>query len=1650
MQKKNIKIGKRITALIMCAVLLATTMPFMIASAVGTYNPIPAWPADKADRGVSAYTNADGGITVDFPAATANTTYRAKTVTGYLLELVDLGAYDTLHTETTVLNKLVSPTGAAPYEAEIAAAEIAAVLPDGLDENHRYNITITAVDSDGWFSDELNTIVSDVPKFIYDADLYSPIIDYAHAMREMMTFDSGSGSVTGTVTGGQLQLGSVENQTGVEDPTSATDKDSNGFRTRIIGVPTVQQTFETEWSRQTWDFTGTKEVWFWLDFSQAFVTGVSFRLRTQMKELVLWADTTLEQSNNGASGGVLYATDACTASDMYVYVQRADGGWDKVKMTNGTLDLDHFKGYIRIPVEYFCSTAATYVDGSNLKTGESFSVKATTQSATQTNLNNYVANNNLKFSTSYLVDPAGTPITDALLLQTETLKANSTFGQTASYSLGTILAAGVAETDIKNSSNTARAYIDTATGTVQNRENGYKAIEDLCTAGFAFTGCSADSVDKALFMDNVLFYKDNDDPYPENTLNGSVNTGNSVATYFDQTKEIPRAIFNACETYFNDPNWSDYRAVAYIENLIAGYKQAYSDAGVDITFLEESNLTAAAANLAMTDSWNLFLDARQKCQEADTYTKDNNEPDDLVPMLEQELEKLPDPATLYSMSDAMKEEVERLHKIYGKLNLGQLDNLGAKAENRLIAYFTYLETVLQENSMPVGQVLTDNPFIPFADFEQETVGTRAWQLENDSQNFNNVGYDYRYLKSFVTYTPETFEDFTGYSSDTTSSSLTSADATLDGFSGSLMQNGAWAYITENGFQGSNGATMTVDSQAYASGEGYYNIMSFSYMGANSATFDEQRAQNMGQSTIKLGSLAKAMSGAVSPPLSLVFYADFSQLSDIRVAFTISTYYGGQCDDFAMDMSNDSASRLFYLLDPASGEWVAANNADCQYALTSSGGADTDGDGIDDLSLRNYKGFVMIPLYHFKKGGEVWNRGLKLDETAEALDTIWRISIGVAPGSNAGAADLDGKTFTVDNIGFSYDPVYYADVVASRGITDMPFDEIFKAKALPSEQFEEAVTAIDPYDDTTLATATANARAMYEILSAYQKTRSSVVKAEALLQTYELWVTDPSARPAPALEPTALDAAIEALPAQAKAADNVANANDLPYPGFVFDDVLGAYRVNYEAYGITAEQADEIISMYTDSYKRFTTTQKAALTLKPELINAYNAAMRCKNLENMLVDLKAFKADLLVLYENARVDDVAGDGSSDNFIKTDAVTLTKLAELEAAYNNLDYFAKVLLQDGSFNPIYSEAANAIKRVLKNAKAYALADGSTLQGGIPTTVARYTDLITRTSTTLTNQVLFTAAELQELDTTIEEYKNMLATYYAVDDMNLKIAELLALFDVHQTSVTATEISLSKDMLNGASTYQVEYSEQYPLPASGKENYIAFTSQNGAMLNGANTLDYKVDITVGGVTQTYTAAQLLAGIPAAQAKADYTVANNTYDPVTPFAVELKAYLDTAPTGLSGVYTDTLVATLVDADGNMVYDRAGQPIQKTITVRYAGEDTYTVTYPAEVAVAWNDTNAQDAKYTVTSSLEAGAKLAVSATANNSGTMTAAGTADTLTFTVQNGDAQDFTGENTDATSANPPTVTIPDFSGKSVGNYTGTMTYTVVYTPAP
>ena len=122
------------------------------------------------------------------------------------------------------------------------------------------------------------------------------------------------------------------------------------------------------------------------------------------------------------------------------------------------------------------------------------------------------------------------------------------------------------------------------------------------------------------------------------------------------------------------------------------------------------------------------------------------------------------------------------------------------------------------------------------------------------------------------------------------------------------------------------------------------------------------------------------------------------------------------------------------------------------------------------------------------------------------------------------------------------------------------------------------------------------------------------------------------------------------------------------------------------------------------------------------------------------------------------------------------------------------------------------------------------------------------------------------------------------------------------------------------------------------------------------------------------------------------------------------------------------------------------QVMTKTTDKDNNDPENYTVTIPAEIAVPWGEKTAWNAHYTVNSQLKLGAKLKVSAAAENEGKMTNAATDKFLTFTVAGGDVTEYPELNKNVESAT--TVTIADFNAP-IAEYVGHMIYTVEYVAA-
>lgn len=1755
MQKiSKIKIGKSITAVLLCVVLLVTSIPMVLAAGEGEYDPIPTF-TESDKREAAATLNDDGGITVSFPAAKVSERKTGtKTIDGYMLELVDLGTYTEVHTSTVLLRKMVSPTGTAPYTAEITADEIKTKVPAGLSDDHRYNITITAYDSDGWFSEAVNAYVSDVPTYVYDASAYAPVTNNVLAVREVLTFDKkgtaddhGSFSDTGInertaevnnvrSTSGSLDYMQEGNHLSVEGRTDGVGvKDtgnSYGYAMRIESAATTDspQSFDTSWSRQTWDPTGASEIWYYLDFSEVSVTGLSFRLRANEKYFAQDFDNSYSESSNAFNryGDIIYSTVGTTKAGYmgeapYLFLQQTDGSWKKVMLNDGTVDLDHFKGYVRIPLQFMCSETDSVVTESN----EDFGVNKpmpdmyvwNSSDKTKANANKYY-NEKIKLSQPVVVDPAGTSISDALLIRRYSFRINKTAILSGEYYIdgGTMLAPCMATEDGgKTTANSPkRAYIDkTKIGTgedpVVNRTNAFKAIEDIMSAGFKFTGCTYDpastsletnngSVGKKIFLDNVLFYRTDGQKYSENTLNGAANTGTPVKTYYDQETEIPRAIFNACQKYIEDPNSYDYRAVKYIEDLIAGYKKSIEEynkseeAGksgiIDASFLEDSALDTKAAALGMAEDWEKFKTAKQACIDGKTYGSANSGAEDFIPMIAAKLEQLPEfNDNTLAVSDEDKAVVKSLYEVYIRLNLSQLTMLGRAEEEKLLKYFSFIEEELADNSVVIGQALTNNKVIPFGDFSSLEKGTRSWQFEN-SKYTGQVGKDYYYSKGYLTYQVP-FASLSAHREDTATPTLipTGAlgnDPQRNGIT-DYRQNSTSAIITSNGLEGRNAATVTVNNQYAEDRKGWYNCISITKglvdkEPSSSGDYSALRANNM--SSESLGDFAKSYTKndiGETDRLALVFYADFSQLDTFTMAFNISSYYEGAAEDYTLDFGSNNAASYFYLINPKTGEWAKCTPKDESkrriYAYTSEYGIDT-GDG-DYLTLSHYKGYVMVPLFQFSRGvqGISATSNYRIDEKAESLNNIFRVTIGIAPLSNyddssvngKSAAAMNGKSFTIGSVGFTYrqgTSAYGAGVQNRTG--DVSFDDYAQVKSLTSMQFENAVADVDIYKANTRTEKINKALALYAQLSDYQKTIPSVARAYSVLQKYKSIDDGITLLDQPQIAVADLKPLIEAMPAAATGG-SVTDSNALPYPGFVIGtDESGTEKplINYGAYSITAADVQNIINWYEQSYERYTDEAIAALGTEnvTKMENLYKVAKRLRLLESYRDGYTSDSGTAITGIKdlNALVASMYGETGKATDLTTDCRLMPtgQTAALEnylEKYNDLDYYAKYILTDKADKfasapqyKNYAKAAEAVNKVLANIKTYTDdITGKTVKGGVVRLEEKYTALYNTVKGQMDNSGI---QDLTAITEAVEEYnsfKGYIRQVQEVNDGNTVnssdgealhgIIDTLRIFPNFASEVDKDSVALNKDATTGTAVFTLSNAVNYP---DGSYT-LRVTSKNGGLKDvSGNILDYNVAMT-GAIEKTVTAKALNTSPETAD------VANNTASAAAPKAINFTFTV----TGVTVTSEDVITIELIDnATGEVAVDKTtNEPVRKTINIHFAADDFFEVTIPAEIDVPWGETEPVDVSYKVTSSLDTGSKIGVSVARSASvanDTLTNAATSTyALPYTSQNFTSTEFTGTNEGALPAQKPSLTISGWTDAPIAEYSTTLTYTVDYT---
>lgn len=1740
--------SKKCIALILAVVMIITSIPLMMVGAEiipGSYDPAPSFSEVAIKQGADAWLDEDGNIQVKFPAATLGASYaeykneikdgvvtdaekadrKDIPIAFYILELVDMGSKNAVHQKNVLDTIKVTGTSATFKAADIGTVDF---------EKNRYSVTITAVDKENWFSLPIYTTVTDVPVAKIDPNQFANFSTSATAVREMATFDGETDSDnTATTTGNALLYMGPAAEAGTEDLTDNVG-DTSALRFIMNDMPSGTQTFYTSYSRETWDFKGAEEVWYWLDFSNVNIQGLAFNLGAQCKDVTGWADG--KSINVSENEVIQYSTKATTKSGYsgeapYVYIQREDAGWDKVMMTNGTIDLSNFKGYVRIPIKFFCSEKDTYITTTNTEFGTDKSSIVATSPWVWTDTNELVAQTRangdayvvtLKSSTQIPVDVAGTPITEALMIQHRYFKCSgckkalTAYGEDQVWDLGYMPAAAVGAdsddglyTQTSGEAASKRATVNLSAGTITRNADTYRAIEDLKTMGFSYENCSTDSLENSFFIDNIFFYRSDGGAYPNNSLvEGETKIGSPMTTYYNQDLEIARIIFDEIDKRILDPDWADYRELEYILELIEEYKNLYISQGKDASFLnlsrspDTTGMAGMATKLNRTATWEKAWLAYAACSAEGTIDTtqsaiqdwfiSNGRKDDLVPNIVNTMEKLPKPGSITSVSETLRKEIIKLWKAYSLLNLGQLDMLGKAEEEKILKYVALLEGGEKtEDEFIVGQQLADFPYIVYNDFENQEVGTKGWKLEDNKDAYTtgvaggtgNFANDWRHTKGLVTYTYNGTWDAPGalegvqniVDKDLLGYVTTDADKAHESLDDKVHYNASWATITDRGYMNSNAATMNVDSSFTADNhKGVHHTVTIARHGKDSANWTEFQANNAGLDN--LGALStQNVIGTTSIGLSLIFYADFTEIENFYFTANIFGKKDGVDHKFRVDMGaaiNDDAkinNWKYFILNPETGEWVI-NHTTSQYCFTS---RKTNESWGDTLSLDGYKGYIMIPLYHIKSGdaGEGVTGKDKLDGNSDWLNSIYAIQfcIGGAEGTS-----LDEKSFTIDNVGFTYDPAGYT------GVSHPSYAEVFNAKSLPAKQFEEAVAAIDPYDEVALSEKVQAAQAIYSTLPPYQE--QFVEESYKKLELYTTYINNPSNIPQPDTTANNLVTWItnnlnsdatgaKVTDVEKDAEGNIIKDYDLPYPGFVIVTNENGKREavpNYAAYGLTAELAAQLEEFYNNSYIYYSVAEKQQVK-DAGFLNAYNAAMRClKSLESIKTDALTFLPEITGLYTVKY--DYNGDGILDdkdesvtdsdnykigNFLSTDNNSRDKVKKFfEDNYSPLQYYSKTSIDDGSIYPQLKNTSRGFTYFLKNTETYNI-DGEEIKGGILTFKDKLEGIKTKTQETLDKNELFTPEELQEIKDVLQEYNSFLLAYYNVEELYELAQEIIRLFPKALAGdVDVSEIMLSEDKLTGdKSTYKVTYSEILDYDECGDYYAVRVSSKNGAMENDyGDSVTYNVAIN----SDSKASDAILEATPY-----EATVTNNTYTPANPWNVEIVPSISTKPTGLRGAVSDTLTVELVLVDkveetveGTTTTKTVETVIdEETIIVSYSMGDYYTVTIPAVVEVKWDDATEQDVSYSVTSEMSATSKITVGVTdkttnfdtTNNTGKLVADAN-NYLTYTATNFVETTFVGTMANTEPTNKPQIKVDGWDNVPVGKYKTTLTYTVTY----
>lgn len=990
--KKKIS-SKKCIAIVLALVMVITSLPFMFVSALttGAYDPAPYW-GDAGDKhgaintNFMATLNTDGSVSISFPNANAQKTYDGsadKTITQYVFTLTKLsedGSRKEIYSEAFDASAVATGDTSAKYPNNIYYGPGGlASLPD-YDVQSTYDVAIMAIDSDGWFSDKIHTLLSDTPYYDITVD-FSP--NETWVAREMLLFDGvGNAQIDGTSQGDGNDSVDYKVYSGsgvsVDTPMAGIGYDKTaGYRFWISDSPSFPYSVQTGWSRSHYNFSNAEEVWFYVDFSRVDITKVAFSLSANEKINTYWRDGT--QDAESSQYGSLFSTKAVAGKNKGIitdgiFIQNKDGLWESTSMTDGYFtELSGYQGFIRIPIDYFLLQEDQFITVDNTYTAgwsnsgySGIDDYANSAVFLQSNASGWyvtqadgslleaTTDDNYKLAqkeTNFwgsgdwedtykavyklVINPAGTTVTDAVIIHSWfTVMSKGTFDGNSYRQLGYGLHKDATATITDNSDGTKTYTVD--------RENAPKAISDLISAGIEIAEASSRS--KSLYIDQVMFCQHaegatfNDDgsvastsavKFPEET-GFAGDLGYKVANYYDRTVKVPEAIANYILEYVGEiPSLDDVNTIKQIDEIILTYINCFPGCST----VEQAIEYLKSNTIGQTEAYDRYKNA---VTFIDTYVKlgEDERNYNAVVAFESGVELLPKPEFADYNDEELKTQLAELMALYKSFNLSHFEILGVEAEDK----FTTLYSIMMGEEVKTGYSIGAYPYIPFNDFETNYTYGQLSELYYDDypSREDSKATDVNSTKNFVTYVADSVIDqlgaVSGIARGWSPMDYRPTGETL-GEEGANYFSRMDAIISNKGFDNSQGATIRLNGDLNSLGSNWKTAtLSTTYLGQNVNNWSELKGLDLSALSVSTAIDTAAGSEAFDSqnigrygdgvkPNSFVMYVDFTDVTDIcmNIKFIVEDASGNDDNCYFCGGAQDR-NPIIYLLDEK-GDWV---------------------------------------------------------------------------------------------------------------------------------------------------------------------------------------------------------------------------------------------------------------------------------------------------------------------------------------------------------------------------------------------------------------------------------------------------------------------------------------------------------------------------------------------------------------------------------------------------------------------------------------------------------------------------------------------------------------------------------------------------------